>query len=178
MITLRDRAGPYWFLGLFLLSGGLLSIAMPLGLATNAGELQPWERLTALVLGLGVSAGALWYLARCPATTVQLDLTRRLLTLVRTGLHGRKVRRLPFTELTSVELNQSKDSDGDPLWRAAIRLGSGEVIPLSELWSHDREAILAGASAVTQSCRVPLQNGGIATVAAPPAMTKSSGGLE
>jgi hypothetical protein len=158
MITLRDRAGPYWFLGLFLLSGGILSIAMPLGLATNATDLEPWERLSALLVGIGVSGGALWYLARCPATVVRLDLTRRLLTLTRTGLYGRRVRHLHFTELTAIELVDGKDSDGDPMWRPAVRLGSGEVIALSELWSHDRKGVLAGAAALAESCRVPLQS--------------------
>ena len=158
-ITLRDRPGPYWFLGLFLLAGGVLSIAMLLGLATNAGELEPWERLSTLLVGVGVSAGALWYLRRSPATTVQLDLTRRLLTLVRTGLNGRHVRRIHFTELTSVELAEGKDSDGDPIWRPAVRLNNGEVVPVSELWSHDRKRILAGAAAVAESCRLPLESG-------------------
>ena len=158
MITLRDRPGPYWFLGLFLLSGGLLSIAMTLGLATNAGELEPWQRLSAVIVGVGVSAGALWYLARSPATTVQLDLTRRLLTLVRTGLRGRHVRRIHFTELTSVELDESKDSDGDPVWRPAVRLGSGEIVPISELWSHDQKEAVSSATVLAESCRLPVKS--------------------
>src|SRR6185436_18551130 len=107
--------------------------------ATNAEELEPWERLTSLVIGIGVSAGALWYLARCPSTVAHLDLTRQLLTVVRTGLTGRRVRRLQFNELAAVELKESRDSDGDPMWRPAVRLGSGEMVLLSELWSHDHK---------------------------------------
>jgi hypothetical protein len=167
-ITLRDRAAPYWFLGLFLLSGGLLAIAMPLGLAVNAGELAPWERHTSLMIGMGVSAGALWYLARSSATIVRLDLTRRMLTLVRIGLTGRQVRRLQFTEIASLELDESKDSDGDPIWRPALRLASGETVLLSELWSHDRKAVRAGAAIVAESCRLPFQDGEIASAAPPP----------
>jgi hypothetical protein len=155
-ITLRDRAGPYWFLGLFLLSGGLFGIAMPLGLATNAGELTQSERLISLLIGLGVSAGALWYLTQCRATMAQLDLTRRMVTLVRTGLTGRQVRRLHFTELAALELPESKDSDGDPMWRPALRLASGEMVLVSELWSHDRKAVLAAATALAESCRLPV----------------------
>ena len=160
MITLRDRAGPHWLLGLFLLSGGLLGIAMPLGLATNAGELEHWERLAALIVGIGVSAGAIWYLTQCPATVVQLDLTRRQLTLTRTGLNGRQVRQLSFTELTSVELAERKDSDGDPMWRPVIRLGSGETLLMSDLWSHDHKAVLAGAAVLAESCRLPVRSSG------------------
>jgi hypothetical protein len=156
LITLRDRVAPYWALGLFLLAGGAMGIAMPLGLATNAGELQPWERLTSLAIGVAVSAGALWWLAQNPRTEVRLDLTRRLLTLVRVGVLGRQERRLPFAELREVQLAQGKDSDGDPIWRPAARLQSGELVLLSQLWSHDEPAVRACAGAVADSCRVPF----------------------
>jgi hypothetical protein len=156
LITLRDRVAPYWLLGLFLLSGGMLAIAAPLGLAVNAGELEPRERFSSVLVGVGVSLGALWWLAKNAATLVQLDLTRRLLTLVRLSLLGQRVRRLSFNELASVELIEGADSDGDPVWRPAARLRSGEVVLLSELWSHDNEEVRAAAVAVAESCRLPL----------------------
>jgi hypothetical protein len=155
-ITLRDRPAPYRALGLFLLAGSVLAIAMALGLATNADELEPWERLSSLAVGLGVAAGALWWLAQNPATEVRLDLTRRLLTLVRSGVQGRRERRVAFAELEAVELVQGKDSDGDPIWRPGVRLRSGEQILLSELWSHDQGAVRTGAAAVAEACRLPF----------------------
>jgi hypothetical protein len=155
-ITLRDRPAPYWALGLFLLAGGLLSIAMALGLATNADELEPWERLSSVAVGLGVAAGALWWLAQNPATELRLDPTRRLLTLVRSGVLGRRERRVAFNELESVELVQGKDSDGDPIWRPAARLRSSELVLLSELWSHDEASVRASAAAVADECRLPF----------------------
>ena len=57
-----------WALGLFLLTGGLMAVAMPLGLATNAKSLEPWESLASILVGIGVSTGALWWLARSPAS--------------------------------------------------------------------------------------------------------------
>lgn len=111
-ITIRDRPAPFWALGVFLLAGGLVAVAMPLGLATNAGDLKPWERLASLGIGVGVSAGALWWLARSPATQVHLDLTRRRVRLVRFGLSGRLVRNLSFDELASVEVAQGTDDGG------------------------------------------------------------------
>jgi hypothetical protein len=156
LIIVRDQTGPYWFLVLFLLSGGALGIAAPLGLANNAGQLEPWERLTSLAIGIGVSLGALWWMAQNPSTRLELDLTRRLLTLVRLGVNGREVRQFSFNELAAVELVQGKDSDGDPIWRPAARLQSGELVLLSELWSHDKEGVLAGVAAVADSCRLPF----------------------
>jgi hypothetical protein len=52
-ISIRDRVAPFWALGLFLLAGGVVAVAMPLGLATNAGELEQWERVASVGWGLG-----------------------------------------------------------------------------------------------------------------------------
>ena len=52
-VWLRDRAAPFWAVGVFLLAGGALGIAMPLGLAQNAGDLKLWERLASGGIGIG-----------------------------------------------------------------------------------------------------------------------------
>lgn len=157
-IWMRDRVAPYWVLGLFLLAGGLIGIAMPLGLATNAGELESWERVTSLGVGVGVCAGALWWLARNPATEVQLDLTRRSFRLVRWGILGRQVRQVAFDQLESVQLEEGKDTDGDQIWRPVVRLRGGEVVRLSKLWSHDEAAVRAAAAAFAEPCRLPVSD--------------------
>ena len=72
-ISIRDRPAPFWALGGFLLVGGLVAMAMPLGLATNADDLELWERFATFGIGAGVSIGALWWLARNPKTNVQLE---------------------------------------------------------------------------------------------------------
>lgn len=113
-ISIRDRAAPFGALGLFLLAGGVAAVAMPLGLATNAGDLETWERLASIGLGLGVIAGALWWVWQSPATQVQLDLTRRRLRLVRLGLSGRQARQLSFEDVERVEVEQGTDSEGGP----------------------------------------------------------------
>jgi hypothetical protein len=122
---------PFWALGLFLLAGGLLAVAMPLGLATNAGDLEPWERF------------------------VQLDLTHRRLRVVRAGLSGRQIRSLSFDDLESVEVDHGTDGDGGTVWRLAVRLRTGELVLLSQLWSHDQAAVEEGVSVVAEACRLP-----------------------
>jgi hypothetical protein len=154
-ISIRDRVGPFWALGLFLLAGGLVTVAMPLGLATNVADLEPWERLASIALGVGVGAGALWWLERSPWTHLQLDLTRRRLRLVRYALSGRRVRWFSFDELKTVEVEQGTDSDGGAVWRPAVRLRSGQLVLLSELWSHDEAAVQAGLSVVAEACALP-----------------------
>jgi hypothetical protein len=49
-IVLDDRAAPYWMLGLFLFGGGVVAMAAPIGLATNAADLTGWKRLASFGL--------------------------------------------------------------------------------------------------------------------------------
>lgn len=154
-ITLRDRLRRPWALGVFLLVGGVVCVAMPLGLATNAGDLEPWQRLASVGVGLGVSSGALWWLARSPATQVQLDLTHRRLRLTRFGLSGRQVRQLSFDDLVTADVEQGADSDGGMVWRPLVRLRGGDSVLLSELWSHDQAGGEASVAVLAEACRLP-----------------------
>jgi hypothetical protein len=129
---------------------------MPLGLATNASDLKPWERLGSVAVGLGVAAGALWWLARNPATRAELDLTRRRLRLVRSGLVGRQVRSLSFDQVATAEVEQSTDSDGGTVWRPALRLHTNQLVLLSELWSHDRADVEQCVTVVAEALGVHL----------------------
>ena len=154
VISMRDRAAPFWLLGLFLLAGGIIGMAMPLGLANNAGDLEPWERLTSLLIGMGVSSGALWWLAQNPGTMLRLDLTRRSVTVIRWGILGRRTRQFRLDQIESVEVEEGKDSDGDPMWRPIMRLRGGEAVRLSELWEHDERGVRASLAVFAESCGV------------------------
>jgi hypothetical protein len=151
-VFLRDQAALFWALGIFLSAGGTLAIAMSLGLAENADELKPWERLAGAAVGLGVFAGGMWWLAQNPSTKVELDRTRRSLRLVRWGILGREVRALRFDELESVVAEETEDGDGGKVWRPAVRLRSGGVLPLSLLWSHNEPGIRSAVATVTEVC--------------------------
>ncbi len=153
-VFLRDRPALFWALGIFLSAGGALAIAMSLGLAQNADELKPWERLAAGAVGLGVCAGGLWWLAQNPGSKVELDLTRRSLRLVRWGILGREVRQLSFDQLESAVVVDGDDGDGGKVWRPAVRLRDGGVLLLSLLWSHDEPGIRSAVATVTEVCRL------------------------
>jgi hypothetical protein len=55
-----------------------------------------------------------------------------------------------------VELEQQQDSDGDPMWRPAVRLRSGEMVRLCQLWDQDQASVRAGATAFAEACRLPI----------------------
>jgi hypothetical protein len=154
-VWLHDRVTPFWALGIVLFAGGTMGIALPLGLAQNAGDLKLWERFASGAIGLGVCAGAFWWLARSPATKVRLDLTRRSLRLVRWSILGREIKELPFDELTGARVEESEDSDGGKVWRPAVSLRGGHVLLLSKLWSHDERGVRATVDTVAEFCRLP-----------------------
>jgi hypothetical protein len=155
LVCFRDRPALFWALGAFLLAGGALAIAMPLGLATDVARLQSWERVASICIGVGVCAGALWWLERSPGTEVQLDLTHRSLRLVRRGIFGREVRRISLDQVESALVEQGEDSDGGKVWRPAVRLRDGEFVLLSQLWSHDEGGIRSAVAAFSEICRLP-----------------------
>lgn len=154
-VYLRDRPGLFWALGAFLLAGGALAIAMPLGLAIDADRLQLWERIASIGIGVGVCAGALWWLERSPGTEVQLDLTRRSLRLVRRGIRGRQVRQISFDQMESAVVEQGDDSEGGRVYRPAVRLCDREVVLLSKLWSHDELGVRTTVATVAEICQLP-----------------------
>lgn len=149
-ITLRDRIAPHWLLGGFLLVGGLVAVAMPLGLANNAGDLEPWQRLASLVVGVGGTAAAAWWLVRTPATTVELDLTHRRMRVIRLGLGGRQVLYYAIDELDRAEAEQGSDNDGGIVWRPVLHLRNGERVLLSALWSHDAASVREAVAVVAE----------------------------
>jgi hypothetical protein len=155
-VIIKDRAALHWFLGLFLLAGGLLCIAAPLGLANDFNRLQLWERAASIAVGLGVGTGALWWLRRSPATRIVLDPGRRRMQLVRLGLTGRKVEEFRFDEVAEVTVEVGKDSDGGVVTRPIARLKSGSILHLSELWSHDAQGVVTAAGEVACACGLAL----------------------
>ena len=154
-IRIHDRPGAHWALGLFLLAGGGITMAAALGLATNAAALGAWARLGCLAIGAGGVAGALWWLARAPASRTTIDLIRRRVQIARWGLTGHSRRELEWHELAGMIIEGGRDSDGDTVVRPALQLHSGEVVPLSLLWSHDGEGIETMLSELARECHLP-----------------------
>lgn len=149
-LIIRDRPAPYWLLGGFLLTGGILTIGMSLPF----GAIGPGARAVMLPGGIGVVAGAVWWLRRTPGTQIEIDSKRQRLRLVRTGLGGRKVRDLALSELAATDVERGEDSDGGLVVRPMLHLRSGERLPMSLLWIHDTAGVAQAIAAVTRACRL------------------------
>jgi hypothetical protein len=78
------------------------------------------------------------------------------LLLVRFGLSGRQIGSLSFDELERAEVDRGTDSDGGTVWRPAVRLRRGQLVLLSQLWSHDQAGVEEAVSVVAEACRLPV----------------------
>lgn len=154
-IRIHDRPGAHWALGLFLVAGGCIAVAAPLGLANNAAGLSAWEKLACLAIGAGSVAGALWWLATAPASRTTIDLIRRHVQITRWGLTGHSRRELEWHELAGMMIVIGEDSEGGTVVRPGLQLHSGEVVPLSLLWSHDVDGIETTLTELARECHLP-----------------------
>jgi hypothetical protein len=158
-VAISDRAAAHWLLGLFLLAGGVLATSAAAGLVANADNLQAWERGMALVIGVGGSAGAVWWLRRSPSTRVTLDLSSRRMRVRRLGLFGRQVEEFDLEQVANVVVERAHDDEGGDVSRPVVHLKSGETVLLSRLWSHDRRGVIAAAAAVADACHLSRPTG-------------------
>lgn len=155
-LALRDRVAPFRLLGAMFVLGGAIGILLPFGLSSNAA-LAPWQRLASYGIGLMVTASGIWWLGINPATHTEIDRERRHLVVTRMGIAGRSVRRAGFDDLEAACIEYGHDSDGDAVCRPAVRLRGGELLRLSELWSHDNDAVRDAAAAVAEATGAPMR---------------------
>lgn len=156
-LDLRDRVAPFRALGaMFVLGGGLVAL-MSVGWVGNAAALAPWQRLASYGIGLMVTASGIWWLGINPATHTVIDRERRHLVVTRMGIAGRSVRQPSFDDLEAACIEYGHDSDGDAVCRPAVRLRGGELLRLSELWSHDSDAVREAVAAVAEATGAPMR---------------------
>jgi hypothetical protein len=124
---------------------------------TTTIRIIPWFFI---LTGLGILLVSGWALARAPLTAVwlaavlillsvlllfaeyvslTLDQNRGLAILTRRRVWRVTRREIPFDEVQTVAVDQSRSSDGSgPTYRALIVLKSGERVPVTNHWSSGR----------------------------------------
>lgn len=126
-LIIRDVPGCLWALALlFLVPGGLI-VAGALGLADNAAELSPLERIAILAMGVVGYGAGLVLILREPVTTVTLDRAQGEVRVRRWGLVDRSEAVYPLASLHPVQIAEREDSDGDRTYRARLLVANEDV---------------------------------------------------
>lgn len=135
--SVSDSTPMVWVLaGLFaIVAGAFLALAVQ---ETARGK-----------VGLPVAAAmAVGFIGLVAATFAAGQAERRTLSVDRLRRTVHLSGRLPWRrrgtswkrgDISGVEIEQDEDSDGDPIWRTTLVLGSGERVPLMACWRHDRD---------------------------------------
>jgi hypothetical protein len=148
----RDSPGLHWLLGLLFLGVGAFFVLGPLALfhdRTTVG--WPVRALSALLGGAGVVTG-LWVLHRSPQSTLEIDRGSDRVRLRRRGIGSRQKWAWSIRDVDEIRLAESRDDEDSPVFRVQVVLRDGEVVPVSLLWIHGREA----AEAVLTRLRAAL----------------------
>lgn len=142
VLLVGDNPGCFWLLGLlFVGAGGLVAVGLA-GAFVDLDQVSPLEKALAWVLALAALGAGLWTLYRSPQSRIEIRAGDGTLTVRRRGLlrAGREV--YDLAGVADVLLDETSDTDGDPVYRLALRLhGDSDLIPLSLLWLHDRPGL-------------------------------------
>ena len=147
VLTVRATPGCVWIFGLWFVAGGVLAMAMTF-LANNADTLAWWERLLAFTIGAACAAGGLFVILQAPAIHAVFDRTTGRAIVTTTGLRARERLEFGCRDVSLVDLQEDKDSDGDPMYRVRIWLRDGRKILLHSQPMHGRDWCAARAETI------------------------------
>ena len=72
---------------------------------------------------------------------------------------GVEVRAWPIREVAGARLAESRDDEGGAVFRVEVVLGSGDVVPISLLWTHGREPAEAVVRRLQEALAMPPPSG-------------------
>ena len=140
IFELKDQPGCFWLFSMFFLGIGSLVLAGLLGLF-NLDEVSVVGKIFTWALALSaISAGA-FLLHRSPSSRARFDLQQGKLLISRRGLFRLENAEFCLDQIEDITLAETSDIDGDPVHQLRIQLRSGEVVPLSLLWLHNKEQL-------------------------------------
>lgn len=140
-LILNDSAGCLWMLGLFfVVIAGTFVIGL-LGAFYNLNELSEIEKAGAWFVSLSGLAAGIWFIYSNPGTRLDFDKKGNLLTIQRRGLMRNEIEKYRLNNIEDVILIESKDTDGDPVYRIELKLKTEKHARLTELWMHNKEGL-------------------------------------
>jgi hypothetical protein len=137
-LTLKDSAGCFWLLGLFFVVIAGTFVLGLMGLFTNLHELKEWELISAWIVSLGGLSAGIWFIYSNPGTTVNFDKTTGTVTINRRGLLRNETEVHKLRDITDITIEESKDSEGDPVYRTELKFRTHKPVPLSMLWINNK----------------------------------------
>lgn len=146
-VVVRDTPIGMWVFGSVFVLTGLIVLSIPFTSTAWTGFVL-WERAAVLAIGLGHFLGGSWSVWRYVETRTTFDRgTGEGLHIVRRPF-ARGVKTTPFdvNDVRTVDIEQSTDNDGDPMYQLRIWLSGSRVLPLQGQPAHGEARARAAES--------------------------------
>jgi len=159
-LVLRDVPGVLWAFGLVFVASGSFVLSIPIWSPEWRG-FRLVERLAVLAIGAAHLGGGLFTTNQARATVTHFDRAdgrgtqriRRLWTRWR-GAHGAMRTEFALADARAVEIVQSKDGDGDPMYRLRLWLRGSDSLWLQAQAAHGEKAARERAAHVRRFLRL------------------------
>jgi hypothetical protein len=159
-LVLRDVPGVIWVFGLVFVASGLFVLSVPF-LAPEWRGFGLWQRLAVLAIGAAHFGVGLYTTYRARATVTDLDRSQgrgsqrnRGLWSRWQGANGAARTEFALADVRAVEIVQSKDDEGDPMYQLRLCLRDSESLWLQAQPAHGEEAAHERARRVRRFLRL------------------------
>ena len=153
-LVLKDSPGCFWMLGLFfVVIAGTFIIGL-LGAFHNLNELNELERVGVWFISLGGLAAGSWFIYTNPGTRLDFNKIENVLTIQRRGLMKNEIEKYMLNNIEDIILIESKDTDGDPVYRVELKIKYEKNVSLTELWINNKEGLQKDIDSIKNFLRI------------------------
>jgi hypothetical protein len=148
-LTIKDPLlGVRLFYGMFVV-GGAVAIACPLGLCIDSAVPFAARDYMAIVIGSVCLIVGLVLGYRSPATITVFDREQGVVSISQGGAWRRKRTRLMLADVKEPVIQEREGTEGTG-YQLSLKLGDGELVPLSAHWAANRGSIVHAAAAISR----------------------------
>jgi hypothetical protein len=124
----------------FVVVAGFFVIGL-MGAFNNLNELNQLEQTAAWVIALAGVAAGVWIIYSNPAIRVSFDKRENSVTIIRRSLMRNETESYPLNEIINIEIKESKDDEGDPIFSVEMKLKSAKPVSLTKTWLRNKEEL-------------------------------------
>ncbi|MFN3695503.1 MAG: hypothetical protein ACK4UV_10885 [Ignavibacterium sp.] len=140
-LVVKDSAGCLWLFGLFFVVVAGTFVLGLLGAFNNLNELNQLEQAAAWFVSLAGVAAGIWFIYSDPAVKTDFDKRENAVTINRRSLMRNETERFPLNEIIDIEIRESKDDEGYPIFSVDMKLISGKTTALTKTWLRNKKEL-------------------------------------
>ena len=110
-----------------------------MGAFNNLNELNQLEQAAAWVIALSGVAAGVWIIYSNPAIRVSFDKRENSVTIIRRSVMRNETESYPLNEIINIQIKESKDDEGDPIFSVEMKLKRGRSVSLTKTWLRNKE---------------------------------------